>query len=1102
MRCPACQHENPPEDRFCGGCGSPLSRSCPSCNAPNPPNDAFCGKCGARLESAVAEPSHVEPTAAQARDAERRQLTVLFCDLAGSTQLSSHLDPEDWREVVRGYQQRAGEVIGRFDGHVAQYLGDGILAYFGFPQAHEDDAERALRAGLGIVSRLEALNERLERQQGLRLRVRVGVHTGPVVVGEMGDGARTETLAMGETTNLAARLQDQAEPDTVVMSPATLRLVQGIFVTQEFGERSLKGIAEPVRVIQVVRATGVRSRLDVAAAAGLTPLVGRDQELGLLDDRWAQVKDGWGQAVLISGEAGIGKSRLVQAFRERIAEQPHTWLECRCSPYTQDSALYPVQELTHQVLAWRAEDPVEEKLARLEAGLEVAGFDLDEAVPPMAAFHGIPLPEHYPALTLSPEAQRRKTLELLAEWLLRLGQQQPSILLMEDLHWIDPSTLELLGQVLEQVPRANVLLLCTFRPDFEPPWGARSHVTPLLLSRLTRAQLGDLIRKAARGRDVPDAWVDEIVRRSDGVPLFAEELTKAVLESNPPPPKGAEVPTLHIPETLQDSLTARIDQLGPVKEIAQLASILGREFAYDLLLKVSPLNEERLRRALADAVTEELFYQRGTPPDASYLFKHALIRDAAYQSMLRRTREQHHRRVAQTLTERMSGVAEAQPEVVAHHWDEAGEAERAGEWWSRAGDKALTTAAASEAERCYERGVRAIRELPESQGNTARELELQIGLGAAMNASRGYGSPDVGRVWERVHELASAIDSRPHLAVASAGLSAHLTVHGQIAEGIAFADRAIEIAEEVGDEDLLLHAMTPAMIAHIYAGRPLEVVGLGERALPLLRFEAAGRNILQFGIDQESAVLSYLAVANVLLGHLDEALRQAEKAIEQARRSGHANSLCLVLIFGGVWVRLHRGELSEVLSLSEETLELAESYGLPLWAGVARVVRGVTLAVHRGDSAGAEAAREGLAMTAATGMQAAAPHFLRIIAEAELHLGRVDAALEAVAGGLSVAEATGQHFVDAYLHGVRGEALRERDPEGAEAAFRQGLEIARQQSAKSPELRVATELARLWRDQGRGAEARSLLAPVYEWFSEGLDTPLLQNAKALLEELA
>jgi tetratricopeptide (TPR) repeat protein len=994
-------------------------------------------------------------------------------------------------------------VIGRFDGHVAQYLGDGILAYFGFPQAHEDDAERALRAGLGIVSRLEALNERLDRQHGLRLRVRVGVHTGPVVVGEMGDGARTETLAMGETTNLAARLQDQAEPDTVVMSPATLRLVQGIFVTRELGERSLKGIAEPVRVIQVVRATGVRSRLDVAAAAGLTPLVGRDQELGLLDDRWAQVKDGWGQAVLISGEAGIGKSRLVQAFRERIAEQPHTWLECRCSPYTQDSTLYPVEELHRQGLAWRPEDPVEEKLARLEAGLEVAGFDLDEAVPPMAAFHGIPLPEHYPALTLSPEAQRRKTLELLAEWLLRLGRQQHSILLMEDLHWLDPSTLELLGQVLEQVPRANVLLLCTFRPDFEPPWGARSHVTPLLLSRLTRAQLGDLIRKAAGGRDVPDAWVDEIVRRSDGVPLFAEELTKAVLESNPPPPEGGEAPTLHIPETLQDSLTARIDELGPVKEIAQLASVLGREFAYDLLLKVSPLDEERLRRALADAVTEELFYQRGTPPDASYLFKHALIRDAAYQSMLRRTREQHHRRVAQTLTERVPRVAEAQPEVVAHHWDEAGEAQQAIEWWSRAGEKALTTLAASEAERSYGRGVRAIRELPESPENTARELELQIGLGAAMHVSRGWGSPDVRPVWERVHELASAIDSRPNLALATVGLASHLTVHGQTEEGIAVADQAIEIAEEIGDEDLLLLGLTQGMMARAYAGRPLEVVGLGERAVPLLGREAGGRSIHHLGADPVGSVLSYLAMANAVLGHLDEALRWAEKAIEQARRIGHPNSLCVALVIGATGTRAHRRELrSELLSLSEETLELAETYGLPLWAGVARAVRGVALAIHMGDPAGAEAAREGLAMAGATGTRAGASLFLRFIAEAELRLGRVDAALEAVASALAVAEATGQHFEDAYLHGVRGEALRERDPEEAEAALRQGLEIARHQSAKSPELRVATELARLWRDQGRSAEARSLLAPVYEWFSEGLDTPLLQNAEALLEELA
>jgi class 3 adenylate cyclase len=611
------------------------------------------------------------PATGSVPDGERRQLTVLFCDLVDSTKLAALLDPEDWREVVRAYQASAAKAIGRFDGHVAQYLGDGLVVYFGYPRAHEDDAERAVRAGLDIVPAMGELNARLERERNLRLSVRIGIHTGPVVVGEMGSGGRTETLALGGTTNVAARIQEVAEPDTVVLSGATLRLVQGVFLTHDLGERSLKGSATPFRLYQSVRASGVRSRLDVASATGLTPLIGREQELGVLEDRWAQVQEGRGQVILISGDEGIGKSRLVEAFRGRLAERPHTWLECSASPYAQDSPLYPLLDLHRSGLGFLPDDSPEEKLQKLEVGLATAGFELDRALPVLAAFHGLPLPERYDVPGLSPEDQRKQTLDLLREWLLRLGQQQPVVMVVEDLHWLDPSTLELLGTVLEQAPTAQILLLLTCRPDFEPTWRSRSHLTPMVLARLTHAQLRELVRKAARGRNLPHAWVEEIVKRSDGVPLFAEELTKVVPEAGPQMAGNGRALELHIPETLQDSLMARLDQLGPVKEIAQIGAVLGREFSYEILAKVSPLKDEQLREALAEAVREDLFYQRGTPPKATFLFKHALIRDAAYQSLLRARRQHYHFRVAETLILQMPEVAEAQPELVAHHLTEA-----------------------------------------------------------------------------------------------------------------------------------------------------------------------------------------------------------------------------------------------------------------------------------------------------------------------------------------------------------------------------------------------------------------------------------------------
>jgi class 3 adenylate cyclase len=502
-------------------------------------------------------------------EAERRQLTLLFCDLVDSTRLAAGMDPEDWREVVRGYQAAAGEVVERFDGHVAQYLGDGLLVYFGWPRAHEDDAERAVRAGIDLIDAIT--------RGDMGLSIRIGIHTGPVVVGEMGSGDTRETLAMGDTTNVAARLHGIAAPNTVVMSATTLRLTPGVFVTRDLGEHELKGLAEPVRAHQAVDSSGVRSRLDVVAATELTPFVGRDQELMLLEDRFAQVAEGRGQAVLVCGEAGIGKSRLMQAFHERLADRAHTWLECRGSPYTQDSAFHPVLELLRQALDFRREDSSEAKLGRIEAGLIAVGFDPAETVPLIAAMAGIPFDERFAALSLSPEGLRKKTLTLLTGWLARLGERQPLVLLAEDLHWMDPSTLELVGQLIDQVPATSVLLLGAYRPDFEPPWGAKSFLTPVLLSRFTRAQLTDLVRKAARERTLPEPWLAEILARADGVPLFAEELTRAVVGAHPVE-DSEEVPELRIPDTLQDSLMARLDALGPVKELAQLGSVLGREW--------------------------------------------------------------------------------------------------------------------------------------------------------------------------------------------------------------------------------------------------------------------------------------------------------------------------------------------------------------------------------------------------------------------------------------------------------------------------------------------------------------------------------------------
>src|SRR5712691_8481790 len=582
-------------------------------------------------------------------DAERRQLTVMFCDLVDSTALSSQLDPEDLRKVVLAYQATCVEMIQRFDGYVAQYLGDGLLVYFGYPQAHEDDAQRAVRTGLGILDAMGKLNTGLDQTKGIRLAVRIGIHTGPVVVGTMGSGGRHEQLALGETPNLAARLQSLAAPDTVAISDTTRRLVQGYFRCDDLGIHSLKGVETPMRVYHVVAESAAQSRLDVAAAIGLTPLVGREHEVGLLQGRWAQSTDGLGQVVLLSGEAGIGKSRLVRVLAERVADEGAPQLTLRCPPYHTNSAFYPVIEHLQRLLQWHRDESPAARLAALEQALQTVGLPLADVVPLLAAFLGVPVPEEqYSPPTLSPQRQKQKTQEALVAWLLSEAAQQPVLAVWEDLHWADPSTLELLELLLDHVPTASLLLVLIARPEFRPPWAPRSYVTPLTLTRLTRHQSEAMVLRVTGGKPLPAEVLAQVVAKTDGIPLFVEELVKTIFEAGLVQAEESRyvltgpLPPLAIPATLQDALMARLDRLAGGKEVAQLGAVLGREFAYELLQAVAPLDEATLQQALARLVDAELLYQRGLPPQATYIFKHALIQDATYQSLLRSTRQQVH----------------------------------------------------------------------------------------------------------------------------------------------------------------------------------------------------------------------------------------------------------------------------------------------------------------------------------------------------------------------------------------------------------------------------------------------------------------------------
>jgi class 3 adenylate cyclase/predicted ATPase len=1045
-------------------------------------------------------PTSPAATSSGGLTAERRQLTVMFCDLVGSTTLGQRLDAEDFREIVRGYYDAMRAVIDRWGGYVANYMGDGLLAYFGYPQAREDDAERAVRAGLDIVA---PPNEAASTERGARLAVRVGIHTGPVVVGEL--GRHGADIALGDTMNRAARIQAAAEPDTVVCSSTTLRLVSGLFLTRDLGARELKGIEHPMRLHQVIRQSGVRSRLDVAAAAGLTPLVGRQQELGLLEDRWQQTTEGRGQAVLLCGAPGIGKSRLVHAFRKRIADQSHTWLECRGSPYTQASAFYPVLESQRLRLGFTSEMAAAEKLARLEGGLTAAGFDLALAAPILARFHALPIAEdRYRDPELSAEGLRNKTLALLVEWLLRLGRQQPAILLVEDLHWMDPSSLELLGQVLAQLPRERVLLLLTYRPDFEPPWGVRSHLTPMLLSRLNRAQLVELIRGAARGRELPEGGLEEVVHRSDGVPLFAEELTRAFVSGH-----GAK---LEIPATLHDALMARLDALGPVKELMQLASALGREFDYGLLHALSSMKEADLQAALAATVREELLYQRGTPPEASYAFKHALIRDAAYESMLRTTRRRHHGGIAGILIERMPQVVEAQPELLAHHLTEAGQTLAAIEKWHDAGRRALGRSANKEASAHLKRALGLLAAEPSSRDCDRRELDLRVSLGSAFTAVHGWGSPEAEECYARARELCLAVGNDRELFTILWGFWMIHSSRGEPHVWRGIAAELLAIAERHGDPAMLVQAH------HANWGN----FGLGDLAFQL---EHAERGLSHYDAAQHSRLApqygghdagvcghGHRGVALWVTGYPVRARESFAAAHALSDRIGHPLSRLHASVTG-LWLPLLESNWPELIRIADAVTTLASDLGTPTWLPAGAVPHGLALVALGHTAAGLAQIRRTLGVTeggapldrvsVATSFPALFPTYSALYAEALLMAGATEDALSAVDAALPLMERTGERLWKANLMGLKGDLLLADGLHAdAEAWYRNAIEVARAQGAKMWEVRAATRLARLWHRQGRTSEARGLLTPLYGWFTEGFETGDLKEAKALLEELS
>ena len=748
MQCSQCHSENRDGRRFCAECGAPLDVMCAQCGFANTPDDKFCGGCGARLGAATPAPAKPQKAEASA-GAERRQLTVMFCDLAGSTAMAERMDPEELRDHITAFQKTCTEEVARFGGYVARFMGDGLLVYFGYPSAHEDDAERAMRTGLHILEEIAALNV----AGGETLSVRIGIATGLVVVGDIiGEGASEEHAVLGETPNLAARFQALAEPGTVVVGDATRRLAEGLFVFDDLGMQTLKGVAAPLRVYRLCKPSGAQNRFEAASQGHLTPLVGRDEEIGLMLGRWNRAKEGEGQVVLLSAEPGLGKSRITKDLRDRLEAERHNRVLCFCSPFYLNSAFHPVIQQLYRRFGFEHDEPYEVRLGKIDAELTRLGLPVDQHAPVLASLLSIPVGDRYSALGLNAEQLKRAALDTLSDIVMARSADRPLLLIIEDLHWMDPSTLEFVGHVIERIGSSMVMLVLTFRPEFVSPWGRHSHLTELSLNRLGRKESLRIIAELTGKKPLPDEVLEDILVKTDGVPLFVEELTKTVLESTlleETPDRyvlSGPLASVAIPTSLQDSLMARLDHLAPVKEIAQFAAILGRTFGHEFFLAVSPFSESRVEDALSQLLDAGLIYRRGSPPDVVYEFKHALVRDAAYQSLLNSRRAEFHTEIASAMEIRFPRLVEKQPELLAHHFSKGGQMDRALEYWNNAGTRAIDRFANQEAIAHLSKGVEALLTMPAGENRARWELSFNFALATAM------------RVVERLDEAFVALD--------------------------------------------------------------------------------------------------------------------------------------------------------------------------------------------------------------------------------------------------------------------------------------------------------------------------------------------------------
>jgi class 3 adenylate cyclase/predicted ATPase len=1107
--CPSCGAENAGTAKFCAQCGTGLARRGPACTAELAASARFCNQCGTAVGGIPAAAPRPAPRVAEPAGTaiERRHITVMFCDLVGSTQLSRILDPEDLRDIVHEYRDACAGAVSRYEGTVAQYQGDGILVYFGYPVAHEDDARRAVEAGLDVLRVVSELNERLRAERDVTLAVRVGVHTGLAVVGDVGGANRTERLAQGDTPNIGSRMQSLAEPNTMVVSEFTHRLVSGFFRTESLGKQPVKGVAELIEVFRVLAASGAHHRLEAAAPHRLTPYVGRERHLAALDEAWRAARDGAGRAVLLLGEPGMGKSRVIGVFRQRLGAERHGVIECFCSPYFKSSALYPFAEMLRAQLDLAAEDEPPRQLERLRGALAAHFGEATEAVPLIAQLVGIPPSAGYAPPGLHPLTQKQKTLEAMLAVLRVRAQRAPVLMVVEDLHWVDPTSLELLGALIEGIGQHRMLLVMTARPGFRTPWPPTERLTELSIGDLAPADIETMIFRLTGGRALPAQVLALLVAKSDGNPLYVEEMTRMVLESGilRETEGGYELtralPDVVVPATLHDLLMARLDRMEPeAKRVVQLGATIGREFSLELMRAILPNEEDAIGRGLDQLLGAGLVHASGR----GFAIKHALIQDAAYESLLRRTRQQYHEGIATALEGPFAAEAQGHPERVAQHWTRAGKPARAIPYWLKAGQTAVASSASEEAANHLRQGLELVATLPESPERDRMELDLLSTLGTALSMLKGWAAPEVQEAYARANVLSERVGPNPQLFWVLWGLWAFYLVRGDQRAGLEFAQRMASLARGQGDDGLEIEADFALGLSFYYLGdlptARLHLERAVARYVPEKHHANAYLSCQDVGVTSRSVASMVL----YLLGETDLALERSRDAIALAVRLKHPFSQAYALGCAA-WLDCYRRDYAAMSARARETSELSQAQALGWWLIWGTIFAGRGLVEAGQAEAGAAQMAENLAIYRGIGTGMVVPFFLVQLAEAcgrhgdyAAALGHLEEARRVIAASAEAFPAAEVDRVEAALRAQRAGPTPPVDEARAiQHLFRRAMETARSQGARLFELRAATGLARLLAASGDAQAARELLGPTLDRLALPGATRDLDEARAL-----